>query len=96
MECEHRCRAEPIEATVYSLEAQGAVNQRFRADATADLTVELEKTSDQQETKHEHSSMDFTVDFSREEVARVSNVFTFHGSIEDVYHKEATMKRWAK
>ena len=72
LECGHRCRAQPVEASAYSLEASDRVPERFRADAAADLTVEVEETVGQeQEKKTERSSMELTVDFSKQDVAEV-------------------------
>ena len=71
LEYGHRCRADPVEAAVYSLQAAGEEVDRFRANATADVTVELEETAEQKEKKQECSSLELPVDFSREDVAKV-------------------------
>ena len=62
----HKCRGPPFEAAIYSLEAEGEVLDKFRADANAELTVELEE---QEET--ERSSLALPLDFTKEDVARV-------------------------
>ena len=71
LEYGHRCRAEPVEAAIYSLEAKGENLEKFRAIATAEVTVELEENTEQQEKKYEYSSMELPVDFSKEDVAKV-------------------------
>ena len=70
LEYGHRCRADPVEAAVYSLQATGEEVDRFRANATAEVTVDLE-SKDQEEKKQEHSSLELPVDFIKEEVAKV-------------------------
>ena len=73
LDCCHKCREEPFEAAVYSLEAEGQVLEKFRADSKAELTVEVEDSSkDQQEKKQEHSSLELPDDFSKEDVTRVN------------------------
>ena len=62
----HKCRDPPFEAAIYSLEAKGEVFEKFRADVTAELTVELEE-----QDKTERSSLALPVDFTKEDVARV-------------------------
>ena len=62
----HKCRGPPFEAAIYNLEAEGEVLEKFRADVKAELTVEVEE---QEET--ERSFMALTVDFTKEDVARV-------------------------
>ena len=72
LEYGHRCRAEPVEAAVYSLEAKGEELDKFRANASAELTVELEETTDEEEErKLEYSSMELPVDFTKEYLAKV-------------------------
>ena len=63
----HKCRGPPFEAAIYSLEAEGEVLEKFRADVNAELTVELEE----QDKTEEHSFMALPVDFTKEDVARV-------------------------
>ena len=68
LEYGHRCRADPVEAAVYSLEAKGEDLKWFRSIATTEVTVDLEQNEDQ---RQEHSFQEFPVDFSREDVAKV-------------------------
>ena len=75
LEYGHRCRAKPVEAAIYSLKAKGEEHERFRAFATAEVTVELE-TKDQQEKKNEISTLELPVDFSREDVAKVKSLIS--------------------
>ena len=68
----HRCRAEPIEAAIYSLAAKCVGFDKFRATATAQLTVDIDETSaKQEEKKTEQFSLELPVDFSKEKVAKV-------------------------
>ena len=72
----HRCRAEPIEAAIYSLDAKGDGFEKFRAIATAHLTVEIDETSaKQQEKKKDYFSLELPVNFSKEKVVKVGFVF---------------------
>ena len=71
LEYGHRCRADPVEAAVYSLEATEKELERFRADVNAEVTVALEETAEQKEKKQECSSLELPVDFSRDDVAKV-------------------------
>ena len=43
LKCGHRCRADPVEATTYSLQAEREELKKFRANAAAQLTVEVEE-----------------------------------------------------
>ena len=75
LDCCHKCREEPFEAAVYSLEAEGEVLDKFRANTKSELTVEVADSSkDQQEKKREHSSLELPVDFSKEDVTRVNTL----------------------
>ena len=65
----HKCRGPPFEAAIYSLEAEGEVLEKFRGDVNAELTVELEG---QDET--ERSSLALPVDFTKEDVTRVTEL----------------------
>ena len=65
----HKCRGPQFEAAVYSLEAEGEVLEKFRADVNAELTVELEE-----QDKKERSFMELPVDFTKEDVARVTEL----------------------
>ena len=63
----HKCRKPPFEAAIYSLEAEGEVLEKFRADVNAELTVKLDESE-----RTERSTVALRVDFSKEDVARVS------------------------
>ena len=67
LEYGHKCRSVPVEAAIYSLEAKGEELVKFRAFAMADLTVDLED-----EKKQEQSSLELPVNFSKEDVVKVS------------------------
>ena len=41
----HRCRAEPFEATVYSLEATDKTLEIFKTNFEAELTIEADETA---------------------------------------------------
>ena len=43
----HRCRTKPYEATIYSLEAEGEINEKFRATNKTELTLTVEETSEE-------------------------------------------------
>ena len=68
----HKCREPPFEAAIYSLKAEGEKRGKFRANSKAELTVEIDKFSEQRENKQERSSLELPVDFSQEDVAKVS------------------------
>ena len=72
LEYGHKCRSAPVEAAVYSLEATGKELERFRANATAEVTVDVE-TKDQ-EKKQQRSSLELPVDFSKEDLAKVRTI----------------------
>ena len=67
----HKCREPPFEAAIYSLQAEGKVLEKFRADANAELTVELEE-----QQVIERSSLQLPVDFTKGDVARVTEPIT--------------------
>ena len=67
----HRCREPPCEAAVYNLKTEGEKHGKFRANSKAELTVEVGESSDPQQKKIEHSSLELPVDFSEEDVAKV-------------------------
>ena len=68
----HTCRAEPFEATIYSLEATDKTLERFKANFEADLTIELDETAAQKShEKPESSSLELRLDFSREDTVKV-------------------------
>ena len=68
LEYGHRCRADPVEAAIYSLQAKGKEFERFRANVTAEVTVELESTD--VEKKQQRSSLELPVDFSKEDLMK--------------------------
>ena len=70
----HRCSGDPIEAGSYCLQAEGPMIERFRANAKAELNVDIEEESseDQQMTKPEHSVVHLAVNFSKHDLAKVS------------------------
>ena len=57
-----------MEAAIYSLEAAGEYLDKFRANASAELTVEVKEIADeeQKKRKQEHSSVELPIDFKRE------------------------------
>ena len=68
----HRCRIHPHEAAIYSLEAEGENIDMFKAISKTELTLMVEETSDEQpEKKKEHSYVEFPVNFSKGDVAKV-------------------------
>ena len=54
LKCGHRCRADPVEATTYSLQAEGEELRKFRADAAAELTVEVEDQDKEKKKEIRH------------------------------------------
>ena len=70
MRCGHRCRADPIEATTYSLEAEGEVREKFRANAAAELTVDVEESPEEGNEQKKYN-MKVPVNISRDNVAEV-------------------------
>ena len=72
LEYKHRCRHEPIEAAIYSLRANVEELEMFRANASVDLTVDVEESTDEQgERKQERSCLELPVDFSKDDVTKV-------------------------
>ena len=69
LKCGHRCRADPVEATTYSLQAEGEELKKFRANAAAELTVEVEEKDMEKEKTY---GMDVPVNVLKEGVAGVS------------------------
>ena len=68
----HRCRAEPFEATIYSLEATNKALEKFKANFQAELTIEPDEASAQQSKKKtESSSLELPLNFSREDAVKV-------------------------
>ena len=70
----HRCSGDPIEAGCYYLEAEGAMIEKFRAKGKAELKIDIEEGSseEQQKTKPEYSVVELPVDFTKESLTRVS------------------------
>ena len=68
LKCGHRCRADPVEATTYSLQAEGGELRKFRADAAAQLTIEVEEEAKEKKKKYD---MEVPVNFLRDDVAAV-------------------------
>ena len=72
LEYGHRCRAEPVEAAIYNLQAKGEELEKFRANAFAELTVELENTEEEEnQRKQKHTSMELPLDFTKEYLEKV-------------------------
>ena len=67
LECEHRCRAEPVEAAVYSLEAEVQDLKKFRGTSKMELTVEVESSEQEEEKKTEHCLLELPVDVTKED-----------------------------
>ena len=70
----HKCRDPPFEAAIYSLKVEGEKREKFRANSRAELTVEFDKSSEQQEKKQEHSFLELPVDFSQGDMVKVRPV----------------------
>ena len=71
----HRCRAEPFEASIYSLEATDKSLEIFKANFEAELTIEPDETVAQQsQEKPETSSLELRLNFSREDAVKVEHV----------------------
>ena len=72
LEYGHRCRADPVEAAIYSLEAAGEYLDKFKANGSAELTVELEEaTGEQSQKKQERFFLELPIDFTKEYLAKV-------------------------
>ena len=71
LKCGHRCRADPVEATAYSLQAKGEELKKFKAEAAAELTVEVEEQDIEKEKTYD---MEVPLNVLQEGVARVSYV----------------------
>ena len=69
LKCGHRCRADPVEATTYSLQAEGEELKKFRAEAAAELTVKVEEQDIEMEKTYD---MEVPLNVPREDVARVN------------------------
>ena len=61
-----------MEAAIYSLQAKGIELDKFRANALAELTVELQETTEEQnQRKLKHTSLELPVDFTKEYFEKV-------------------------
>ena len=65
----HRCRAEPFEATIYSLEAADKALEIFKANFEAELAIEIDDSAAQQSL--ECSSLELHLNFSRDDAVKV-------------------------
>ena len=63
----HTCREPPMEATIYSLSAEGGKLDQFSATSKAELTLEGEDSFRQK--KNAHYSLELPVQFSRTDVS---------------------------
>ena len=69
----HRCSGNPIEAGSYSLQAEGAKIDKFKANGKTELTAEVEETlEEEQDTKTELIAVELPVDFSKHSLDRVN------------------------
>ena len=84
LEYGHRCRADPVEAAIYSLQAKGEYLDKFKANASAELTVELEETVDEAQ-KIKYSSVELPLDFTKEYLEKVDqNHSSYETTIGDI------------
>ena len=92
LEYGHRCRSEPVEAAIYSLEAKGEELEKFRANASTELTVELEETTkEQSQKKQERFFLELPLDFTKEYLAKVKTSYISH-KLKDAFcnnHKQS-------
>ena len=72
----HRCSGDPIEAGSYCLQAEGKMIEKFKADGRAELIVDVKEPSSKvwkkKRKKNEHSVVELPVDFTKEDLVRVS------------------------
>ena len=71
----HRCSGDPIEAGSYCMEAEGPMIERFRGNAKAELNVDVEEeesSEQQQKITPEHSAVEIRVNFSKQDLDKVS------------------------
>ena len=77
----HRCRAPPVEATIYGLKATGNVWEKFKSNFDARLISDPDpgETSFKQNERSKEPSLQIPVDFTREDVAkvRIKTVYIF-------------------
>ena len=68
----HVCREPPFEAAIYNLKAEGQNHEKFKANSTVALNIQIEGATDQHlQKKIEHCSLELPVDFSKDDVTRV-------------------------
>ena len=73
----HRCRIHPFEATIYVLNNEDDRLDVFRANAKAELILQVEDSSPRQTKKRkEYSSFEIQLNFSEESVSRVTTELT--------------------
>ena len=78
LENTHKCREPPFEAAIYSLKAEGENREKFKANSTAVLNIQIEGATDQHlQKKIEHCSLELPVDFSKDDVTRVRGAIYF-------------------
>ena len=70
LECGHRCRADPVEAITYSLQADGEELKKFKANAAAELTIDVEEQDIEKEKRYD---MEVPLNVLREDIAGVSS-----------------------
>ena len=77
----HRCSGDPIEAGSYSLQAEGEMIEKFRANGKAELNIDVEEPSGKiwkkKKKKNECSVVELPVDFSKHDLAKVSCLCKF-------------------
>ena len=61
----HRCRIQPCQAAIYTLQAEGEKLETFKAVSKIELTLETE-----------NSSLEIPVNFTRDDVAQVKIEFS--------------------
>ena len=59
----HRCRCQPYEATIYSLQAEGVQLETFEAMSRTELTLAVEASDEEQQKKI--TSLKLPVNFSK-------------------------------
>ena len=73
----HKCRGPPFEATVYNMTCKGKKTENFRANSKTELILVFDQSTDQHQQKNkteEHCSLELPVDFSKEDVAKVTKI----------------------
>ena len=88
LEYGHRCSTHPVEAAVYGLEAKGEELEMFRANASAELTVELEGPAEEQDQrKQKHTSLELPLYFTKEYLANVLSAIFVRNLLTENYPK---------